>query len=410
MAMYELFYRVEVNGICMLILAWIIFRSRIINDKQTRNILYNRGIISTLVLIFIDTLTVFFEGIPGTLYYIINWILYSFYIALNGYTAYAWFTYVIYSLFENKRKLSIANVILAIPLAAFVILSLISFLTRWIFYIDPKTNSFSEGKLYFLQIIITYGFFTSAAFISLLSLIRKKHKLYRTYVVIISLIVLPFSGGLFHMLFPEAKIVWQMLALGFLLIYVEIQFNLISKDSLTGLNNRRAFENRLEKIAEDGNSDLNGKNYYIFMIDINLFKNINDNFGHPEGDKALVSTAEILRKHFGNTNAVISRYGGDEFAVIHACTAAEAGKSRLDLYRDFALFSEEENDSAYNLSISMGYAAIEGKGIEAAKAALKKADNELYREKESMHQAIEQLQKLGKKSKLKNPVMQRRGN
>ena len=52
--MYEQFFRAEVNGICILLLIWIIFRSKIINDNQTRNILFRRVIYSTLILIFAD--------------------------------------------------------------------------------------------------------------------------------------------------------------------------------------------------------------------------------------------------------------------------------------------------------------------------------------------------------------------
>ncbi|MBO5607715.1 MAG: GGDEF domain-containing protein [Treponema sp.] len=171
------------------------------------------------------------------------------------------------------------------------------------------------------------------------------------------------------------------------MIYVEIQFDLISRDALTGLNNRRAFDSQLEKISEYGLTESDGKAYHIFMMDINLFKEINDTYGHIEGDNALVVVAKIISKHFENTNAFKCRYGGDEFAVIYWCTSDEAGKILKEIYSDFENSSQSYN-LEYKLSVSIGYATINGRGLESAKKALKLADSNLYVEKDFMHKKL----------------------
>ncbi|MBS3820068.1 PAS domain S-box protein, partial [bacterium] len=85
------------------------------------------------------------------------------------------------------------------------------------------------------------------------------------------------------------------------------------KDPLTGLNNRRYFEETLQKEVE------RSKRYHIplafIMIDVNRFKEINDRFSHQTGDDVLKEVANILEKNFRSADTVI-RYGGDEFLVM----------------------------------------------------------------------------------------------
>ncbi len=84
-------------------------------------------------------------------------------------------------------------------------------------------------------------------------------------------------------------------------------------DALTGLNNRRGFDQALQDAIEDSNE--NGSGFCLLMIDIDHFKNINDTHGHLVGDKVLVGVAKMLHK-FMRGNDFLARYGGEEFAVL----------------------------------------------------------------------------------------------
>ncbi|MCM8776092.1 MAG: diguanylate cyclase, partial [Candidatus Omnitrophica bacterium] len=84
-------------------------------------------------------------------------------------------------------------------------------------------------------------------------------------------------------------------------------------DELTGLYNRRGFLIHAEQQVKLANRTRRG--FFLLFADLDDFKKINDNFGHPEGDNALRETAKILKTTFRGSD-IKARMGGDEFAVI----------------------------------------------------------------------------------------------
>jgi len=89
-------------------------------------------------------------------------------------------------------------------------------------------------------------------------------------------------------------------------------------DALTGLLNRRAFEERLE--AEVKRARRYGSPLSLLMLDVDRFKAYNDTYGHPAGDDVLRQVAALLKSSTRRTD-VVARYGGEEFAVIVSETA-----------------------------------------------------------------------------------------
>lgn len=86
-----------------------------------------------------------------------------------------------------------------------------------------------------------------------------------------------------------------------------------SKDALTGVFNRRHFEETFPKLIEL--SRTRGENLVVMMVDVDYFKNLNDTLGHAAGDELLRSIGQILRSSVRETDMVY-RYGGDEFIVL----------------------------------------------------------------------------------------------
>lgn len=84
-------------------------------------------------------------------------------------------------------------------------------------------------------------------------------------------------------------------------------------DSLTGLLNRRAFDDLLER--EMGRSQRTGEKLALILVDIDRFKGVNDTYGHGEGDAVIRQTGETLRNGIRPGDA-LARYGGEEFAIL----------------------------------------------------------------------------------------------
>jgi diguanylate cyclase (GGDEF)-like protein len=149
-------------------------------------------------------------------------------------------------------------------------------------------------------------------------------------------------------------------------------------DALTGLGNRRLFDERLANEVE--RADRRKLPLSVCLIDVDAFKSINDHFGHPVGDQALVTVASTLRR-----GGEAFRYGGDEFALVlpdhdesEAAAIADAVSARV---RDL----EAESIS---LSISFGLAVYRPAGPLAASEIVRVADDNLYRAKRSNRRTL----------------------
>jgi len=146
-------------------------------------------------------------------------------------------------------------------------------------------------------------------------------------------------------------------------------------DSMTGLLNHSASKEQLDQMLL---RTLPSGHLSVAMIDIDRFKSINDNYGHPVGDQVIRSLAWLLRGRLRNSD-LIGRYGGEEFIVALSGLDIKEGIALLDQIReDFALLPHAHGHGALRASFSCGIAAVPdyltGDAlIEAADEALLKA-------------------------------------
>ena len=162
-------------------------------------------------------------------------------------------------------------------------------------------------------------------------------------------------------------------------------------DDLTGLYNRRGFltlARQQIKMAERMRRGL----VHVFF-DLDGMKEINDTYGHREGDLALIESAEILRATFRESD-VVARIGGDEFAVL-AMETSEARAGQL-----FARIQEtlaERNARGhrpYALSFSMGTTSYEPGRSSSVEELLAQADRMMYQQKRRRGLTPRDLQKI----------------
>lgn len=151
-------------------------------------------------------------------------------------------------------------------------------------------------------------------------------------------------------------------------------------DPLTGLYNRRHFNNILE--YEIGRSERHSHEFSLLMLDLDDFKDINDSYGHATGDDALCGVAEILREHIRKGD-LAARIGGDEFSVVlmetgrHGATTVAANLGRALRERVFTA----PDGKHFHLTVSIGIATYP---VDARNESdlLAGADVAMYRAKE----------------------------
>jgi diguanylate cyclase (GGDEF)-like protein len=162
---------------------------------------------------------------------------------------------------------------------------------------------------------------------------------------------------------------------------------LAARDGLTGLMNRRAFDDHLNQVWQHAIRDQ--RNVAILMIDIDFFKRYNDTHGHQAGDEALRRVARVIDGFAKRPLDLAARYGGEEFAVIlYDLTESDVGgiAERLRLAvqheRIGQALDEAERGAAGTMTVSVG-AGIARPTIERTPAsAIQLADEALYEAKE----------------------------
>lgn len=142
-------------------------------------------------------------------------------------------------------------------------------------------------------------------------------------------------------------------------------------DEMTGLYNRRYFENELERLESSRKLPI-----AIIIGDLDGLKIINDNYGHNSGDEFIKSAARVL-KETSRTEDIVARIGGDEFAAVLPETDQKAAVKYCQRIRDNMNKFNQENNPPQNLSISLGVSTLEDNS-QSIEAVFNQADQQMY--------------------------------
>lgn len=155
------------------------------------------------------------------------------------------------------------------------------------------------------------------------------------------------------------------------------------RDGLTGILNRRGFDDYLSKewlraIRED-------KELGFILVDIDFFKPYNDNYGHQGGDECLRRVAQALGAALKRPSDIVARYGGEEFAVVLPDTNIKGAANIAESLRrsiDMMNIPHEYSKATDHVTISLGIASCKPKAGQAAEELIEMADKALYEAKE----------------------------
>ncbi|MDB9528832.1 sensor domain-containing diguanylate cyclase [Oscillatoria sp. CS-180] len=162
--------------------------------------------------------------------------------------------------------------------------------------------------------------------------------------------------------------------------------SMANHDSLTGLFNRTYFNAQLPQ--EFNQAKLGGYPISVVLMDIDFFKSINDNFGHPVGDLVLKKVGEILKQHT-ETDGIAFRYGGEEFVLVFSGVAPEVAYDRAESIRQCfqdQSFRVNRHDVSTTLSAGIAYGPV---GYDRYEKLVSQADEALYRAKSLGRNRIE---------------------
>lgn len=154
------------------------------------------------------------------------------------------------------------------------------------------------------------------------------------------------------------------------------------KDGLTGIANRRAFDERL--LLEWRRCQRQDQPLSLLMLDIDHFKLFNDRLGHVEGDRCIQAVAQALSRALGRATDLVARYGGEEFAILlphtDAAQAAQLAATCLERVAQLGI-AHPLSSAAAVVSLSIGQATRLGASHTDPEALVRAADEALYRAK-----------------------------
>ena len=161
------------------------------------------------------------------------------------------------------------------------------------------------------------------------------------------------------------------------------------KDELTGLFNRRGLLKQAAPYFDFARRQK--EKLLLLFIDLDGMKKINDEFGHNEGDNALMQTAEILNRSFRSSD-IIARLGGDEFIVLVTDLNANKEEAITRLNENLKAFNSSET-RAHKLAFSIGVATLEPERMTCFEELLEQADQAMYEQKRmKRRRATERIQ------------------
>lgn len=367
-------------GLLIIFIKKTIFRA----DKSISKKVYIVLLVTAIVYLFSEVLWNLYQ--TGFLHYpvsictIVNEIYFISSVCIT--MLFMW--YVETSLDETCADHKWAGILSMIPAGLVCLLVLTTPWTRVVFWID-SSGVYHRSSLAFLHLVVclVYG---GISFFHLAALtFRKENYAYRKKMVA----TLVFAGAIeffciMQQFLPDLPLNAAGILIGVVIEYINVSESLISLDPLTKINNKNQLftyiHSKMKSISE-------GDIFYLFIMDMDNFKKINDQFGHLEGDQAIIRVAEALKLTFSEKNAIICRYGGDEFIVAGECKHIED----IDLLKqNFEIALEGLNrhaGSQYGLTASIG-TAIWNPTIKTIPDFIQIADKDLYAIKRKKKESI----------------------
>lgn len=247
-------------------------------------------------------------------------------------------------------------------------------------YVSGRPDT-EHGFLFFIQLFIAFIYIIIPAFGAALKSFKEKHFADKGKLMsICSFALYPVCCILFHHIIDVSVIAVPMFTLSYLFVFIETERRMISVDPVTGLDNRRRIVDYLS--AKKKTLDYNEKLCFI-ITDIDSFKNINDSYGHNEGDNALLIISSVLKDFCRKNDCFCGRYGGDEFVIIRVMNINESVLPLLDKLKKQVYEKCRSRGLEYKIELSFGCSEYSVGCVSGISEIIQRADLDMYMEKQN---------------------------
>ncbi|MCR5404614.1 MAG: GGDEF domain-containing protein [Butyrivibrio sp.] len=373
-------YFIQAHLACMVLLSLILFK--IMNGVNKRaSMIYMGNLIFVLMLYYaaeifwslLDSGTI---AASKNLLYLSNTITYI----LISFAAYGWF--IVSETFQKEKLVdnTLHRRLLGIPVVISAILCISAYWTGLAFYVNDK-NEIVNGQFYVLLILVPFGYMFASSVKAFGRFLNKERYVDREIYFMIG--VFPFAPiilGVLQAVYWRLPLLCYGTVIAVYYVYITSLDNLISIDPLTQTNNRnQMYKYLIQKIkSEDA-----GMSLFLLMVDIDKLKNINDSYGHSEGDRALIRVAGAIKEacQGQRSRMFVSRYGGDEFVIVAQMAYRAEATWLADQIRNNVRRASASDGAPYDINIGIGIAQYNYDSPIPIQTFIARADSDLYQNK-----------------------------
>ncbi len=367
---FDLFIKYDINLytiVLLLIMLGIIYLKRDVYTFSSK--MYKRIILINLLMIILELLSWAFDGVDGTVAWYLNYAFNFILVLFTPVIGCLWASYIDHKIFNSIERIKKRHYYFY-PFYIGAILSIINLFYPVLFSIDAQ-NVYSREPFIWVNVLTMYSLLIYTIFVA-----YKYRKIVNqdVFLGVSVFMFLPALGAVIQMSYLGVLLIWPMFALGTVVAYVFLETVGTSRDYLTNLFTRAKANEYLTSLID------HHKEFSLIMIDLDNFKDINDLYGHQEGDEVIKGFSKVLTNVF-KENSLVSRFGGDEFLII------SEGKTEEDLIRIKQEIYEELKNPMHisshlkDLRFSYGYAFNKNNENKTLDELVVEADNNMYKDK-----------------------------
>lgn len=362
--------------VCLLFL----IASKLVNKttKRVGEYLLNAMIVFTIGNLAMEITTFLIDGLPGRGIHVLQYIVNALLIFGATMTGYLWCLFVEFKIRHSLKWVHRIAVVLAIPVVCnFIFVVLDCFGAGLLFSVSEK-NVYTRGNFAWLSYIYICLYFLY----SIVVVYVAKHKGNQIQFFPVYTFVLPcVLGTIVQAVKYGVATGWFSVVIAILLLEMQLQREESFVDELSGLYNRKYLEFFYKQVRMKKDTQV-----YGIMMDLNLFKKINDTYGHTVGDDAIRTVSRLLSQWAEITDTVI-RFAGDEFIILCLDRSQDEVTAFMERIRENLIAYNKTEKKPYELSFSMGCAKHTGEN-QNLDDFLQDMDQMMYQDKEKSRRTL----------------------